>query len=143
MRVIWAAKAARAFTSTSEDEIDTLFAYLALAILAALGAFQVLLIAGQPLGRLAWGGQHDVLPTNLRIGSIVSIVLYIVFATVIAERAGFISFGTPIPDYAIWGLAAYSTLGVLMNAISRSKPERNVMTPVALLLAIACYALAL
>lgn len=29
-----------------------------------------------------------------------------------------------------------------MNAISRSKPERNMMTPVALLLAACCYALA-
>jgi hypothetical protein len=118
-----------------------LFAYIALATLAALGAFQILLIAGQPLGRFAWGGQHDVLPTNLRIGSIFSIMLYILFATVIADRGGLLSVG--FPDYAIWALAVYSTLGVLMNAISRSKPERNVMTPVALLLAVACFALAL
>jgi hypothetical protein len=44
---------------------------------------------------------------------------------------------------AIWVLAVYSTLGILANAISRSKAERNVMTPVALLLAIACYVVAL
>jgi hypothetical protein len=141
MGVTLAARAAKVSTSTSEVEIDTLFAYIALATLAALGAFQILLIAGQPLGRFAWGGQHDVLPTNLRIGSIFSIMLYILFATVIADRGGLLSVG--FPDYAIWALAVYSTLGVLMNAISRSKPERNVMTPVALLLAVACFALAL
>lgn len=121
--------------------MDNLFASIALLILAGLGAFQMLLIAGRPLGRFAWGGQHDVLPTNLRIGSIFSIILYILFAAVIADCGGLISVG--FPDYAIWALAAYFTLGVLMNGISRSKPERNLMTPVALALAICCYALAL
>jgi hypothetical protein len=121
--------------------MDSIFGTLALVILAALGALQVLLAAGQPLGRFAWGGQHNVLPTNLRIGSILSILLYILFAAVIADRAGLITFG--FPDYAIWALAAYFVLGVFTNAVSRSKPERNVMTPVALLLAIACVALAL
>lgn len=122
---------------------DSFFAFLAVTILATLTIFQLLLIAGQPLGRYAWGGQHDVLPNNLRIGSMVSIVLYAVFAVIILETAGLITLGFAIPGWAIWVLAGYSTLGVLMNAISRSKPERNVMTPVALLLAVACYALAL
>jgi hypothetical protein len=84
-----------------------------------------------------------VLPNNLRIGSIVSIVLYAVFAVIILERAGLITLGYARPGFAIWVLAGYSTLGTLMNAISRSRPERNVMTPVSLLLAVACYALAL
>jgi hypothetical protein len=121
--------------------MDSVFGTIALVLLAALGAFQVLLIFGQPLGRFAWGGQHNVLPTNLRISSILSIPLYALFAAVIADRAGLASIG--FPDYAIWALAAYFTLGILMNGISRSKDERNVMTPVALALAICCYALAL
>jgi hypothetical protein len=121
--------------------MDTLFAYLGLFVLAALAVFQLLLIAGRPLGRFAWGGQHDVLPRNLRIGSAISIVLYAFFALIIADRAGLITLG--LPAFAIWVLAGYSTLGVFVNAISRSKPERNLMTPVALLLALACYGLAL
>lgn len=36
---------------------------------------------------------------------------------------------------AVWVLAEYFALGVLMNGISRSKPERLVMTPTALALA--------
>ncbi|UYN91544.1 MAG: hypothetical protein KIT70_09300 [Anaerolineales bacterium] len=120
----------------------TFFAYLAVAILAGLAVFQAMLAAGRPLGRFAWGGQHDVLPQNLRTGSLVSILLYAVFAVIILERARLLSLGFSTPSFAIWALAIYFTLGVFMNAISRSKPERNVMTPVALLLAACCYALA-
>lgn len=35
----------------------------------------------------------------------------------------------------MWVVFGYLTLGTLMNALSRSKPERFVMTPVALSLA--------
>ncbi|MGO4384282.1 hypothetical protein [Specibacter sp. RAF43] len=105
-------------------------------ILAALAIFQALLIAKAPLGRFAWGGAHRILPPRLRIGSAVSIVLYGVFATILLARAGASS---PIPEswaYAgTWVLAAYFLVGILMNAISRSRPERYAMTPVALVLA--------
>ena len=33
-------------------------------ILAFLAIFQLLLIAGLPLGRFAWGGRHEVRPTH-------------------------------------------------------------------------------
>jgi hypothetical protein len=46
-------------------------------------------------------------------------------------------------DVALWVLVGYFALGILMNAASRSRPERLVMTPVALLLAAGCLALAL
>lgn len=51
-------------------------AVVASVLLAALAAFQVALAAGAPLGRLAWGGRHRVLPTGLRIASGVSVVVY-------------------------------------------------------------------
>ena len=66
-------------------------AVVALTLLAALAVFQGLLVAGQPLGRFAWGGQHEVLPPNLRIGSAVSIALYAAFAVLILQAAGVIS----------------------------------------------------
>lgn len=43
----------------------------------------------------------------------------------------------------IWVLAVYFAVGVVMNGISRSKPERNLMTPVALVLAITTLLIAL
>jgi hypothetical protein len=118
-------------------------AVVALALLAALAVFQGLLIAGLPLGRFAWGGQNEVLPANLRIGSAVAIALYAGFAVLILQAADAVS---PLPDgvarVAIWVLAGYFVLGIVMNAISRSRPERLVMTPVTALLAGACLALA-
>jgi hypothetical protein len=36
---------------------------------------------------------------------------------------------------SMWVLTAYFALGVLMNGISRSRPERLIMTPTALVLA--------
>lgn len=119
-------------------------AVLACLILAALAVFQALLIAGRPIGRFAWGGQHDVLPRNLRIGSAISILLYAVFAIIILERAG-ISDMLPevVAEVGIWLLTAYFALGIVMNGISRSKPERNLMTPVCIVLALLCLVLAL
>jgi hypothetical protein len=112
-------------------------AIAACTILAALAVFQAALIAGAPIGRFAWGGQHDVLPPRLRVGSAVSIVLYAAFALVILERAGLATiFGSPgFVQVACWVLFGYFTLGILMNGISRSKPERNTMAPVSLVLA--------
>ncbi|MEW9873186.1 hypothetical protein [Arthrobacter sp. HS15c] len=61
--------------------IVQLAAIAACALLAALAVFQAALIAGAPLGRFAWGGQHDVLPAKLRIGSATSMTPTVVVLT--------------------------------------------------------------
>jgi hypothetical protein len=108
-----------------------LAAVAACLILAALAVFQAALIAGAPLGRFAWGGQHDVLPTRLRIGSATSIVLYVLIAYVGLARADLapplVSEG--FSQITCWVLTGYFALGIVLNGISRSKPERLVMTP--------------
>jgi hypothetical protein len=72
-----------------------------------------------------------VLPRNLRIGSVVSIVLYALFAAIVLQRAGVIAvLPAPVADVGIWVVAAYLALGIPLNAISRSLPERLTMTPV-------------
>jgi hypothetical protein len=118
-------------------------AVVSLVLLTALAVFQGLLVAGLPLGRFAWGGKNEVLPVNLRVGSAVSIALYGVFAVLILQAAGALSL---LPDgvagVAIWVLAGYFVLGIGMNAVSRSRPERLVMTPVVAVLAAACLVLA-
>ena len=113
-------------------------------LLAALAAFQLALIAGAPWGRLAWGGQDRVLPARKRIGSVVSIVLYAVFAVVALDRAGVADL---LPDgfavVAMWVIVAYLALGIPLNAISRSRPERFVMTPVVVVLVVLALLVAL
>lgn len=125
--------------------IDQVAAIAACAVLAGLGIFQGALIAGAPLGKMAWGGQQDVLPARLRIGSAVSIALYALFAYTALARAGV---APPVVNDTVtavltWVLTAYFALGVVMNAISRSKPERLIMTPAALVLAILYLVLSL
>lgn len=119
------------------DMTATASAAAAGAILAALALFQLALAAGAPLGRFAWGGAHERLPRRLRIASAASIFLYAVFAFVLLDRAGV---ADVLPDgasrIAAWVLTAYFVLGILMNAISRSRSERLVMTPVAVILAV-------
>ncbi|MEJ1114369.1 hypothetical protein WBN73_10490 [Paenarthrobacter sp. CCNWLY172] len=118
--------------------MEQLYAILACIILGCLAVFQVALVAGAPIGRFAWGGQHDVLPRKLRIGSIVSILLYALFGYTALAQAGLVPVlvNQSFTGVFMWVLTGYFTLGVVMNAISRSKPERFVMTPVALVLAI-------
>ena len=108
-------------------------------LLAALAVFQLALIGGAPLGHLAWGGQDRVLPRKKRIGSVVSIVLYAAFALLALERVQLIDLLPAAADTVVrvlmWIVFAYLVLGIPMNLISRSKPERLVMTPVAATLA--------
>jgi hypothetical protein len=119
-------------------------AVLGCVLLGALAVFQALLVAGQPLGRFAWGGRHDVLPTALRVGSAVSIALYAGFAVLMLSAADALDvLPAGFVGVAIWVLTGYFTLGIAMNAISRSRPERLVMTPVVLVLAMVCLVLAL
>jgi hypothetical protein len=119
---------------------------VAIVLLVGLAAFQIALAAGAPLGSLAWGGKHRVLPTGLRIGSAVSVLLYALFAWIIVAAAASIDrFGDYIePEHpGIWVLTAYFGLGVVVNLVSRSRPERFVMTPVAAVLSVCCLVIAL
>ena len=115
-------------------------AVLAGVLLAGLAVLQGLLAAGAPLGRFAWGGQHRVLPAGLRIGSVVSIAVYVLFAVVLVAAARQTG---GVADVAVWVLTGYFVLGIGLNAISRSRPERLVMTPVVLVLAACCLVVAL
>lgn len=118
-------------------------AVLAALILAGLICFQLLLAAGLPLGHYAWGGAHRILPSALRIGSVVATLIYLAIAMGILEAANVIDLGTSgVPRVAVWVLAAFFAIGVLVNAISRSEKERR-MAFVAAALSALCAIVAL
>ena len=101
---------------------------LAIALSALMGVqviFQALLAAGVPWGRAAWGGQHEVLPTGFRFGSVFS-ALFFVFAILVAlSRGDVISlFGRELTTVFFWIFTIYFGIGIAMNAFSRSKIER-------------------
>ncbi|MCU1445794.1 hypothetical protein [Cryobacterium sp.] len=115
----------------------TAAAVLFCVLMAGFALFQMALIAGAPLGRFAWGGQDRVLPVQKRVGSVISIGLYVVFGVVVLQRAGLAEV-IPWPAalaVATWVLAGYFVLGVGLNALSKSRPERWTMAPLSAVLA--------
>ena len=106
-------------------------------LMAGLIVFQAALIAGAPLGHFAWGGQDRVLPVQKRLGSAISIGLYLIFAVLVLQRAGLAEV-LPWPGLVAigtWVLAGYFLLGIVLNAASRSRPERWTMAPLCAVLA--------
>ena len=124
----------------------TIAALIAVALIGALVGFQVALALGAPLGAAAWGGQHaGVLPFRLRMASaVVGLLVYPILAAVILAAAGLIADDwLPIdPTVAMWILTGFFALGTVVNAISRSKPER-IWAPVSGALAVCCALIAL
>jgi hypothetical protein len=111
--------------------VITAAAVVASVLLAGLAVFQMLLATGRPLGRLAWGGRYEVLPVSLRIGSVLSVVSYAVIAWLLWRAVAQPGDAGPWS----WIVTAFFGLGIMMNAASRSRPERLVMTPVVAVLA--------
>jgi len=107
-------------------------------ILVLLSLFQLLLILGVPLGRAAWGGQNEVLPTVYRIASAFSILIYGGILWLAHQRVsrpegkGF--------QIAVWIIFAYFCLGVILNAITPSVIE-HIWVPMNLILAWAFFLL--
>ena len=118
---------------------------IALVTLSLLAVFQLALVAGAPLGNYAWGGQHKVLPAKLRFGSACSILIYAVFASFILSKSGIwvIVTNDTVLNVGLWIMTIYLTFGILLNAISRSKRERYLMTPISALLAVLFFIVAI
>lgn len=113
-------------------------------LFAGLSVLQLLVASGRPYGRLVWGGQHEVLPFRLRVGSVASVVLYAAFCALLLSRAGLLpGGGSGAVAVGTWVLVGYLGLGVVVNGISRSRPERFVMTPLTLVLAACASTVAL
>jgi DNA integrity scanning protein DisA with diadenylate cyclase activity len=94
--------------------------------LLLIGIFQILLAAGLPFGEPAWGGQKGkVLPRNYRIASVFSCLFFIFSILVVLSATKTVDlFGASFVNRYMWFLTVYLGLGIIMNAISRSKIER-------------------
>jgi hypothetical protein len=114
-------------------------------LFGVLAVFQLALVFGAPIGHFAWGGADRVLPRAKRIGSVVAILVYAMFAWLLLMKAELVSTTLPevVVDVAAWVITVYFALGVVMNAMSRSKPERYTMTPVAIVLTVLSLIIAL
>jgi hypothetical protein len=130
-------------TLSGEDVVQV--AAVAAAVgLGGIAVFQLALALGAPLGRAAWGGNHHRLPTRLRVGSAVATIVWVVAAIIVLSRVGL---GVSLPDelarWGTWILVGLLVVGAAMNFLSRSKWERFLWGPAALVLAGLCLVVAL
>jgi hypothetical protein len=114
-------------------------------LLLAIAVFQVLLALGLPLGVAAWGGSHRVLPGRLRVASAVAAPIWLSAALILLERGRVVSLGLDptLTRVVVWGLTVLLALGTVMNALSRSRRERLIWTPIAATAFVVCLFLAL
>ena len=104
------------------------FAYAAAALIGVVIIFQLALMLGAPWGHLAWGGRNEgVLPTRLRVGSGVAVLLLGLMAWVVLAAGSVVDIST-LPeswlDVSVWVIVGYFVIGTLANLASRSRPER-------------------
>ena len=86
-----------------------------------------------------------MLPVSLRLGSLVSILIYALIATIVLARAETITYGIPSSRFgiAIWVVAAYFLVAIALNLASKSTSERAVMPIVSAVLCVLCIVVAL
>ena len=116
-------------------------AIIAVVLFTGMNIFQLLLALGLPFGRLAYGGKYEKLPSKMKITSLIGIVIFIFASLSVLERAKIITIFNNLMFVTvfIWIIAVYLAFNTLMNAISKSKWEKLIMTPISLTLTICCF----
>ncbi|CUH66937.1 hypothetical protein TG4357_02727 [Thalassovita gelatinovora] len=119
--------------------MTVLLAQLYALMCLATVAFQLLLIAGLPLGEYTQGGQRKgALPPSGRVLAALSILLLAFMALSILSAAGFA--GGFWPRWTGWGAVGLSAMTCTLNWITRSRKERRLWAPITtVMLALAAY----
>ena len=117
-----------------------MFAILGAVIFGVIATMTILVACGLPLGEYTMGGQHKVLPKNLRVAAVISVAIQIFAMIIILQAGDFISlwFSYKVTKYICFFFAAYLSLNTIVNMISKSRKERFVMTPLSLIAGI-CF----
>lgn len=117
-----------------------MFAILGAVIFGVIATMTVLVACGLPFGEFTMGGQHKILPKNLRVAAVISVAIQIFAMIIILQAGGFIPlwFSFKVTKYICFFFAAYLSLNTIMNMISKSRKERFVMTPLSLIAGI-CF----
>ena len=117
-----------------------MFAILGAVIFGVIATMTVLVACGLPFGEFTMGGQHKILPKNLRVAAVISVAIQIFAMIIILQAGDFISlwFSFKVTKYICFFFAAYLSLNTIVNMISKSRKERFVMTPLSLIAGI-CF----
>lgn len=107
--------------------------------------FQLLLAIGIMPVTMAWGGRQPELTIGLRLASLASIVVLVLFAYILRRRAGLLGndHSAPWIKKLSWLITGFLCLNTLGNITSLSSLERMVFTPISFLLVVACLIVSL
>jgi len=109
---------------------------IAALLLLVVVAFQAALAAGAPWGAATQGGANEgVLPDVLRVGSVITLIIYAVLAVV----AGTSLAPSTLRRRVLYAAAAVMVLATLLNIASNSFVERIIWAPVTIALVITLW----
>ena len=111
-------------------------------LLFIAAVFEVLLIAGLPLGEFTMGGRHRVLPPAMRAAGAASLLIQVFAGLILLQAGGFMSmwFSFGATRVICYVFAGFFVINTGMNFFSTSKKEKYTMTPLALAEAV-CFLL--
>jgi hypothetical protein len=101
-----------------------------------VATFQLALAAGAPWGEYAMGGRvPGRFPPAMRVAAVVQAVMLGALAFVVLDKAGVVTLGwTASLGWLAWLPVAVSLLSAVMNAATRSRVERRLWFPVAVVM---------
>ena len=115
-------------------------------VLALVAMFQLAVVLGAPLGEYVSGGQTagKVTP-RLRVASAVSILVYAGMAGHLLAQVGVLPmlFEGRFNAWGNWAIVGVLGASLVLNAMSKSKKERQLWVPVLLLSVVLAFIVAL
>jgi len=128
-------------SSIRKPEATQIAGKIATALFAVAALLQIAIALGIIPISMAWGGRQPVLTDTLRIASLASAALLLVFAYVIRRRAGLAGRTPPstIIRVLAWLITAFMLLNTLGNLTSQSLNEKLLFTPMTLVLVVTCF----
>lgn len=113
-----------------ENNLVPISSIIVAIIFVFLAIFQELLTLGFPLGEFTLGGYYKVLPKKLRTISAISSLILLFMAIVVLKHAKIFNGLDFLPtSILMWIITIALSLMTLANAISQSKKEKYIMTP--------------
>lgn len=127
-----------------KSKIASLAGYVLLVTLGLVILFHILVITGIVPFSIVWGGRLDS-PSEMIRFEAVSIFLNLLMLGVVAIRTGLlrVPLSSSLIQVLLWLMCALFTLNTFGNLQSVNAFEKQVFTPLTILLAICCLVLAL
>jgi hypothetical protein len=108
---------------------------------AVVVLFQVGVAAGKAWGEYTMGGRYPGrLPAVMRAAALAQAVVLAVLAAVVLDAAGLLELGWTDAEWLSFVPVVVAALSLVLNASSRSEPERRTWTPVAIVLLVSSLA---